>query len=190
MSIEEDKCIELKASNSGKVQNIFMWWQLQMDYENEIILTCAPDRDCALNSDRWRDHWMQLIYYIPNPIAVAKNDLFKLYYGHSEYSFWFNTSEEKRLDCICDLHMISTRSQIGNMNDQSILRKFSNSLQKLSNIRKCLFVSELSVVPFLLPKDIQLYWQPSDNIFSTKLMQRIAFENAIKFDFDEPTGSF
>jgi type III protein arginine methyltransferase len=34
--------VETIAENSGNCHAIFMWWICNMDWENEIILSCAP----------------------------------------------------------------------------------------------------------------------------------------------------
>lgn len=33
---------EIKAKASGKAQVVFMWWDLIMDQEGDILLSCAP----------------------------------------------------------------------------------------------------------------------------------------------------
>jgi len=48
-----------KAINQGKSHAIFMWWICRMDYENEILLSCAPKWAHHTPDDmQWRDHWM------------------------------------------------------------------------------------------------------------------------------------
>lgn len=47
ISFNERNILETVSKQDGKVNGIFMWWVLGMDYENEIILSCAP---------RWAHH--------------------------------------------------------------------------------------------------------------------------------------
>jgi hypothetical protein len=39
---ENENILEAVSKIDGKTDGIFMWWILNMDYENEIKLSCAP----------------------------------------------------------------------------------------------------------------------------------------------------
>ncbi|MCP6117004.1 hypothetical protein NL387_27330, partial [Klebsiella pneumoniae] len=65
---------EFSVVTTGKAQLVFMWWELNMDQEGKISLSCAPwwshpDADISSQTPQdtipWRDHWMQAVYYLP-----------------------------------------------------------------------------------------------------------------------------
>ncbi|KAG8230326.1 hypothetical protein J437_LFUL000597 [Ladona fulva] len=97
---KRSESIKVVASRSGTVQVVFMWWDLRMDEDGEIILSCAPfwahpnylHKKSSLTDSGlpWRDHWMQAIYYLPSemPVNQGERGLLKAY--HDEYSLWFS----------------------------------------------------------------------------------------------------
>ena len=42
IAYSERNIIEAVSKQNGKASGVFMWWVLRMDYENEILLSCAP----------------------------------------------------------------------------------------------------------------------------------------------------
>ena len=42
LPFENTSILTAEMLNSGSVDAIFMWWDLEMDDEGEIILSCAP----------------------------------------------------------------------------------------------------------------------------------------------------
>jgi hypothetical protein len=42
LTYEREARIKVESLQQGHAHAIFMWWTLGMDYENEIILRCAP----------------------------------------------------------------------------------------------------------------------------------------------------
>lgn len=42
IAYNERNIVEAVSKQNGKANGIFMWWVLRMDYENEILLSCAP----------------------------------------------------------------------------------------------------------------------------------------------------
>lgn len=76
-----------------------MWWDLQMDTEGAVTLSCAPFWAHPSNEQKsnsksteipWRDHWLQAIYHLPRELRVSQNDQLCLSCSHDEYSFWFD----------------------------------------------------------------------------------------------------
>ncbi|CAH0546347.1 unnamed protein product [Brassicogethes aeneus] len=134
----------VKAEASGKVHAIFMWWELQMDTENKIILSCAPKWAHPLGKTNteseipWRDHWMQAVYYLAKDFTVEKGEELNLISCHDEYSLWFNISKDlKIIDmhylnpiCECGLHISFSRTRIGQINDNKRNKKYISLLQK------------------------------------------------------------
>lgn len=123
----------------GTVQAVFFWWDLLMDPEGEIVLSCAPswahpdyaeyrakaggdvhDKDVI----PWRDHWMQAIYFPPNPLHLTAGQFFHLISTHGEFSWWFSLASDlpesprnpKEPFCTCGLHQSCSRYRVGQMN--------------------------------------------------------------------------
>ncbi|XP_037809355.1 protein arginine N-methyltransferase 7 [Lucilia sericata] len=145
----------LKATSVGSTDLVFYWWDISMDLEEEIKLSCAPfwahpefkqlatDNYPAkplANVIPWRDHWMQAIYYIPKPLNIANvGEEFILNCNHDEYSLWFDVfkkSDENlkksvpRHSCTCSLHMTYGRSRIGQMNQSPRNKRYLNYLEE------------------------------------------------------------
>lgn len=144
----------IKAECDGKAQAVFMWWELQMDTENKIVLSCAPvwaHPWTKLKGDveiPWRDHWMQAIYYFPNDINVKKGQEVNLISCHDEYSLWFNLTHNLRITdsdylnpvCSCGLHANFSRTRIGQMNDSRRNKKYLSLFEEQLNNNSCILV--------------------------------------------------
>ena len=136
-----------RAERDGTAQAIFMWWSLQMDVENEIVLTCAPVWGREMFGKQyvkdipWRDHWMQAIYYLPTEVKVRKFDDLNLVSCHDEFSLWFNLKKDlqateidfEKPQCHCNLHKIYSRTRIGQLNDGPRNKKFVSLLEEYVN---------------------------------------------------------
>lgn len=133
----------LKAERDGTAQAVFMWWELAMDINNEIILSCAPYWAHPDYKDKrkmpWRDHWMQAVYYLPMDVDVVKDEEVYLLSCHDEFSVWFNLkkdlsniSEEDyvRPFCFCNVHTTYPRTRIGQLNDEIRSKKYTALLEK------------------------------------------------------------
>lgn len=144
----ENNIIKVKSECDGVGQVVFMWWELAMDMENKIILSCAPywahplkKNNKNLNSSNipWRDHWMQALYYLPKELPVKKGQELFLIGCHDQYSLWFNLVSTITKDscinpnCECGLHYSSSRTLIGQLNDDSRNLKYLSVLQKYVN---------------------------------------------------------
>ncbi|XP_023950812.2 protein arginine N-methyltransferase 7 [Bicyclus anynana] len=124
---------QFTVTNTGRAQIVFMWWELNMDMEGKILLSCAPwwtHPDADLSSERpqdsipWRDHWMQGVYYLPQEITVQKESDVTLVSCQDEYSLWFYLEDEKtkhkhykRPICECGVHMALSRTHVSYLND-------------------------------------------------------------------------
>jgi protein arginine N-methyltransferase 7 len=86
--------LNLVSVADSVAQVVFMWWDLVMDTDGEVTLSCAPiwARPLSENSDvlPWRDHWMQALYYLPKEVPVQREEQLVLVGQHDEYSFWFH----------------------------------------------------------------------------------------------------
>ncbi|XP_017772742.1 PREDICTED: protein arginine N-methyltransferase 7 [Nicrophorus vespilloides] len=123
-----------KARKDGKAQAVFMWWDLNMDIDNKITLSCAPYWAHPLYKEElpWRDHWMQAVYYLPKELDVKKDSEVHLVSCHDEYSLWFNLKNDLNMsqedyaspNCDCGVHIAYSRTRIGQMNDGTRVKKY------------------------------------------------------------------
>ncbi|XP_076749942.1 arginine methyltransferase 7 isoform X1 [Xylocopa sonorina] len=150
---DEKRCLHVKPIASGIAHAIFMWWDLVMDVDNKILLSCAPvweHPDTKLLQDKgfslegiadlipWRDHWMQAIYYLPVETPVTVNNEISLIGYHDEYSLWFQLINEsikeipdcERPICTCNVHVAYCRTRIGQLNDYTRNEKYIRALEK------------------------------------------------------------
>ncbi|XP_034831267.1 protein arginine N-methyltransferase 7-like isoform X1 [Maniola hyperantus] len=138
---------EFTVSNTGQAQMVFMWWELNMDPEGKICLSCAPwwtHPDADLSSERpqdsipWRDHWMQAVYYLPQELTVQKDSELSLVSCQDEYSLWFYLEDEKskrnhykRPICECGVHMSISRTHVSYLNDGKRSKKLLAQLKEV-----------------------------------------------------------
>uniref|UniRef100_A0A1B6CG41 Protein arginine N-methyltransferase n=1 Tax=Clastoptera arizonana TaxID=38151 RepID=A0A1B6CG41_9HEMI len=136
--------LHIKAETSGTAQAVLMWWDLDMDPQGSIVLSCAPwwahpDNPTNPSSIPWRDHWLQAIYYLPESLKINKNEEFQLVSSHDEFSLWFQVDsvvndQSKPLyscpQCQCGLHLMS-RTRIGMLNDNYRRLKYREVLKEL-----------------------------------------------------------
>ncbi|XP_047516554.1 protein arginine N-methyltransferase 7 isoform X1 [Pieris napi] len=131
---------------TGNAQMVFMWWELNMDMEGKIVISCAPwwgHPDADLSSERpqdsipWRDHWMQAVYYLPQTMAVTKDQEVTLVSCQDEYSLWFYLQNNqtqpknyKRPICECGVHMALSRTHVSYLNDGRRSKKLLGQIKK------------------------------------------------------------
>lgn len=140
----------IKSERDGTAQGIFMWWDLIMDIENNVTLSCAPFwahpdvTNNVITNPRdipWRDHWMQAVYYFPKEVPVKKGEEIFLLNCHDEYSLWFNLTKSLKLSnvdylnprCDCSLHIAYPRTRISQMNDAKRNKTFMRFIEKHVN---------------------------------------------------------
>ncbi|KAG8041154.1 hypothetical protein G9C98_002142 [Cotesia typhae] len=163
----EINTLQCNAIASGTAHAVFMWWDLNMDEDKEILLSCAPvweHPDTKLEENKglsmsemtdklpWRDHWMQAIYYLPKEIPIKMNEQVTLVGYHDSYSFWFNlpVSNESKLKftksppvCDCSLHIAYSRTRLGQLNDCQRNDKYISVLKKhITSDTTCLCLSD------------------------------------------------
>jgi len=79
------------------MQGVFMWWDLIMDPDEKIILSCAPEwAESSSEKYAWRDHWMQAIYYFRENPPIKENEKFTLVANHDEFSLWFDVHADSK----------------------------------------------------------------------------------------------
>ncbi|KAJ8715935.1 hypothetical protein PYW08_013220 [Mythimna loreyi] len=137
---------DFTVSGTGSAQVVFMWWELNMDTEGRIVLSCAPwwcHPDADICSERpqdtipWRDHWMQAVYYLPQGLTLEKDTEATLISSQDEYSLWFYLENEnnkrtdyKRPNCECGVHMALSRTHVSYLNDGKRSKKFLGKLKE------------------------------------------------------------
>ncbi|XP_047993229.1 protein arginine N-methyltransferase 7 isoform X2 [Leguminivora glycinivorella] len=140
---------DLSVLDTGEAQMVFMWWDLNMDTEGKICLSCAPwwaHPDANLTIERpqdsipWRDHWMQAVYYLPQPLPVSKSSEVTLISCQDEYSLWFYLEDQntkyknhKRPICECGVHMALSRTHVSYLNDGKRSKKFLAQIKEELN---------------------------------------------------------
>lgn len=141
------------ANRSGTAHAVFMWWDLKMDQDHDIILSCAPywahPDYAALTAEQpnskppqnvipWRDHWMQAIYYLPNEYHAKLGEDVYLNFNHDEYSLWFEVTaaklkvaEVRQPLCECGFHNAYSRTRIGQLNDHARNKRYLSMLERV-----------------------------------------------------------
>lgn len=205
LEIPKQRC-ELQTKiieNNGLAQVIFVWWDLKMDPDEKIILSCAPywaHPDVVNLTEQshvpmkdvipWRDHWMQAVYFLPEEISVKKGDKITLISSHDEYSFWFNLKHNANINntdylkpsCNCGIHFILSRTRIGQMNDSVRNKKFINVLKnRIKPNTVCLNLSDGSLLGVIAAKlgAKQVYNIENSCMFLSNL-QQFASENGVE----------
>ncbi|XP_014600290.1 PREDICTED: protein arginine N-methyltransferase 7 [Polistes canadensis] len=166
LQFNEKVCLNVLPIDSGIAHAIFLWWDLDMDTEGKVLLSCAPvwehpeiknskHNNIHLNelADNipWRDHWMQTIYYLPSEVQININNKFNLVGYHDEYCFWFDIKNDPILDirncdrpiCTCITHIAYCRTRIGQLNDKERNSKYIKALsKKIHSNSVCLCLSD------------------------------------------------
>lgn len=159
LAFDRTSTLTVDAVDSGCVDAILMWWDLEMDSEGEIILSCAPRWAHPTPGDmQWRDHWMQAIYYPYTELTVAMGDKVNVISNHDEYSLWFDVtsvtsnikSKDLRPVCDCSAHVAFSRSRLGMLSDPVRREVYIRTLRKdLNDESICLSVSDGSLLPLV-----------------------------------------
>ncbi|XP_058123830.1 protein arginine N-methyltransferase 7 [Anopheles ziemanni] len=204
--LKTDRCFKnlCKARTSGFPQAVFMWWDLTMDKEASVALSCAPywahpDYEHLKNAQvhparrlpesnliPWRDHWMQAVYFLPPvKIPLQKGQEFMLQSYHDEYSLWFSISEETPLTrphCSCGWHIAQSRSRIGQLNDSLRNKRYLNYFERVfSGDSVVLVLSEGSLLGLAAArmgvKQVLLY---EPNAISRRCMEAFVENNNVQ----------
>lgn len=129
-----------KVENTGVAQMVFMWWDLEMDSDGQIKLSCAPwwAHPDQKQEIPWRDHWMQAIYYLPHELNVKKDQEITLISCHDEFSLWFSVKNDLKVTeqdylkpvCDCGVHVTLSRTRIGQINNTTRNKTLLKLLEK------------------------------------------------------------
>ncbi|XP_064640600.1 protein arginine N-methyltransferase 7-like [Lineus longissimus] len=152
----------LRTLRAGHCHAVFMWWDLHMDMDADIILSCAP-RWAHPEPDKmqWRDHWMQAVYYPHEAVTVEEEEDIGLHATHDEFSLWFDVSTHRRPAvnqtdppvCHCGSHVACSRSRILMLNNQKKHDKYIETLKEvITEDSVCVCISNGSYLPFIAAK--------------------------------------
>ncbi|ELT87312.1 hypothetical protein CAPTEDRAFT_168548 [Capitella teleta] len=150
---------KVKATASGSCEAFFMWWDIEMDVDSTIVLSCAPKWSHPNPQEmQWRDHWMQAVYFPSSDVSVEKGEDFDIHSSHDEYSLWFDVAKSDENPSGCPAHSFGAhtmcgRARVGLMNDAKRNEKFANILNKHVNRNTiCLSLSDQSLFPLMAAK--------------------------------------
>ncbi|KAB7497129.1 Protein arginine N-methyltransferase 7, partial [Armadillidium nasatum] len=169
-----------ESLSSGNCDAVFMWWDLKMDPQREIILSCAPLWDHPLTKGNsvaksseipWRDHWMQAIYYFPKTLSVNKSEKLTLISSHDEYSARHVYVHERSSTGRKVFNQFIESNQ---MSDKVTILKSSLADFKLENIER---ISLVFCEPFF--ETSILPWHPLQFLYQLKSCSHLLAENAV-----------
>uniref|UniRef100_A0A915E3G7 Protein arginine N-methyltransferase n=1 Tax=Ditylenchus dipsaci TaxID=166011 RepID=A0A915E3G7_9BILA len=150
-TIKYDECVvhELISKHNAIFDAVIMWWDLDMDGLGNNYICMAPTWIDAHSP--WRDHWMQCVYYPPKPLNLYKDQKFKLFCAHDEFSFWFCNGEDLECNqkpiCTCQMHVICPRSAFYRLNDlEDENQKFVDHVIQYSQNKSVVCLSEGSLL--------------------------------------------
>ncbi|CAL4105088.1 unnamed protein product, partial [Meganyctiphanes norvegica] len=197
---EETSRVKFSSLAPGSCDAVLMWWDLKMDQKGDVMLSCAPywahpdlegKEDGTSEHIPWRDHWMQAIYYLPPQMVsqVQEGKELTLFSAHDEYSLWFNVQEnqdsaisEERPICTCGIHIVNSRSRLGQMNDPRRLNTYLRILEKHINSDSVCFVLGDGCLMAVAAAKLgarQVYVSES-NDSTRRIMQEFVISNAVQ----------
>lgn len=191
----------VKCIQTGLAHGVFMWWDLKMDVDEKVTLSCAPywvhpdfdstklsTPDCLpQNSIPWRDHWLQTIYYLPqtNTLLVENREI-QIISNHDEFSLWFEIGQteanviNKKPSCTCGIHLACSRSRIMQMNDNLRNKKFISHFENwnLKNATLLVLGSLIGLAASKLePAPSKVILLESNRILREVLQEFVEFNN-------------
>ncbi|XP_028047050.1 protein arginine N-methyltransferase 7 isoform X2 [Monomorium pharaonis] len=189
---------------SGTAHAIFMWWDLNMDTDNRVLLSCAPvwEHPSILDDVKknvsslqemadlipWRDHWMQAVYYLPEEIPITCGIDVNLIGYHDEYSFWFKLlngpideiPDCQRPECNCWAHIAYSRTRISQLNDTIRNQKYLEALRKkITTSSVCLCLSDGCLLALAIAKLGAKVFLLEQNFLSRRTMEMFVQANGL-----------
>ncbi|XP_024868793.1 protein arginine N-methyltransferase 7-like [Temnothorax curvispinosus] len=189
---------------SGTAHAIFMWWDLNMDTDNQVLLSCAPvwehpDVPDDMKKDAtslkkmtdtipWRDHWMQAVYYLPEEVPITYGVEVNVIGYHDEYSFWFKLlngplneiPDCQRPECNCWAHIAYSRTRIGQLNDTVRNQRYLQALRrKITPNSVCLCVSDGCLLALAIARLGAKVFLLEQNFLSRRTMEMFVQTNGL-----------
>lgn len=131
---------ELQCVQAGRGDALIVWWELQLDEDN--FISTAPPWIPTRGVPQWRDHWLQGIFLLPEPVHIADPGyILSLTAAHDDYSVWFQVPsacepELERPSCTCGAHILWNTDRLWALNDiertQRYLKPLCTSLQAIA----------------------------------------------------------
>ncbi|XP_052231966.1 protein arginine N-methyltransferase 7-like isoform X1 [Dreissena polymorpha] len=177
---------------SGSVDAVFMWWDLEMDPEGEITLSCAPHwAHPTPHNMQWRDHWMQAIYYPYSQLTVEKGETINVISKHDEYSLWFDVAKghlqggclDDRPICTCGAHIAYSRSRMGMLSDPARRDTYTRILKQhiKAGESTVLCISDGSLLPLMAARlGAKHVYVIESNFLCTRVMGEFVTVNGLK----------
>lgn len=97
MATDRKNALHLKSKENGTTHAVFVWWELIMDSDGEIVLSCAPKWHLNRPNAPWRDHWIQGVYYFYDEVSLKEDEEVNIVGFHNELSFWFDVNQSRYL---------------------------------------------------------------------------------------------
>lgn len=154
------------VSSGGTLHGVVLWWDLILHQDKNIVLSMQPswltEQDFGNDTNyTWRDHWMQCVYYLRNPMLVAKGDQIKVRMYFDDYSVWFdfafvggeNDCAHRLLSrplCQCGLHVSWPRERFALWNDYAFVKMWQSILDTGTNKRNMVVLGETSILPLVI----------------------------------------
>ncbi|XP_065333722.1 protein arginine N-methyltransferase 7 [Cloeon dipterum] len=155
LAMKRSEAVAIEAIADGSCPGVFFWWDLKMDPEKKVTLSCAPH---WAGNPEWRDHWMQSFFYFPKEIDVVKGQKVQVTCCHDEFNFWFFTENSVKSSngappCTCDLHRQLSLTRLGQINDLSRRDAFLNALNamklKFNQTDTVVYLGGASLLPIM-----------------------------------------
>eukprot|EP00794_Sanderia_malayensis_P014000 gene14000-15458_t len=148
--------LRAEIKQPGTIHCIVLWWSIQLDEKQDISLSMVP-KICSSKDDvKWREHWMQAVYFVPGEINATIGQSIDINMFHDDYSFWFDVplptsppaDDVKKMPlCSCGLHTSWSRERFLMNNDFSIFESFNTSFRNIGVSKSCLIVGDVSLLP-------------------------------------------
>lgn len=171
LKCEDHHRVSLKLKQAfDKPMMLFSWWDIDMDDDGDIKLSCAPywARDEKTSHKMvWRDHWIQTIYYLPafafdyerqvdgfnhDDINAKRTLIIDSY--HDSFSFWFDFPNQDEVienssitlkegwSCTCGLHSNLSRNRLVWLNEIDRYKIYWKVLDKIikANNLDCAYI--------------------------------------------------
>lgn len=200
--LENFSSTKFVAKQSGALHVVLMWWDLKMDPDNQILLSCAPywahpdyeqlkvaNRKVIPNQNviPWRDHWMQALYYLPAVTRVQQSDELYLNFNHDEYSLWFTATKSEQKPstlrqplCDCGFHNAYSRTRAGQISDNLRNKKYLKVLQEqIRSDSVVLVLSDGSLLGLSTSKLAAKVYCLESNRYSNKVLQSYVDANQL-----------
>ncbi|XP_065186361.1 protein arginine N-methyltransferase 7-like [Sycon ciliatum] len=191
------------GSGSGSAvpcHGVVFWWDLLMHRGTDIVLSMAPSwHRQGTEKPQWREHWMPVVFLLPEPILAEEGDQLAVDFAHDEYSIWFdirkivNPSPEATVEtalsverplCRCGAHTTWTRERCSDINDPAKMTAWSHVLREIPTTASvCLYLGSPSFLPLLcatLNPNMTVYAvNVSSSISNSRLMSGLIESNQL-----------